>query len=54
MRLNKGQTQVLLATLNSINNPVFAEDISHLKKVVASAPLAEQEMREAANRDSFE
>lgn len=46
MRLSKSQTLALIATLSSINNPVFAEDVDHLKEVVVSATRIEQDVND--------
>jgi hemoglobin/transferrin/lactoferrin receptor protein len=48
MKLNKQQTMALLAMLTSINNPVFADDLNHLKEVVVSASRIEQDVNDVS------
>lgn len=37
MSLNNSQALVLLATLSSMNNPIFFEDVDHLEMVIMAA-----------------
>lgn len=48
MSVNKMQYMALLATLSSLSNPAFAEDIDHLKEVVVSASRIEQDVNDVA------
>jgi len=48
MSLNKAQYIALLATLTSLNNPAFAEDIDHLKEVFVSGSRVEQDVNDIA------